>query len=59
MTEDVKKPSNTAQKSKPDATKQTVRDQYAEALANDPRFKKAPKTGKGFIIGGVKRPDTP
>jgi hypothetical protein len=30
------------------------KDAYADALANDPRFTEAPKTGKGFIIGGVK-----
>jgi hypothetical protein len=35
------------------ATEQTARDPYAEAIATDPRFTEAPKTAKGFIIGGV------
>jgi hypothetical protein len=38
------------------ASKQTARYPYAEALANDPRFTEAPKTGGGFIVGGVKPP---
>jgi hypothetical protein len=35
--------------------KQTVPDRYAE-LDKNPRAKEAPKTGKGFIIGGVRKP---
>jgi hypothetical protein len=54
MTDDDKKPSETSQAPKPNATKQTVRDRYAEEMAKNPRFKEAPKTGKGFVIGGVK-----
>jgi hypothetical protein len=35
--------------------KQTARDRYRELIATDPRFKEAPKTAQGFIIG-VARP---
>jgi hypothetical protein len=52
-----KKPSATTPK--PNAPKQTARERYAEELAMNPRCKEAPKTGRGFIIGGVKRRDEP
>jgi hypothetical protein len=55
MTDDDKPSDDTTRM--PDATKQpTARERYAEELAKNPRFKEAPKTGKGFIISGAQKP---
>jgi hypothetical protein len=37
-------------------TPQTARDKYREAMARNPRFKEAPKSGRGFVIIGAARP---
>jgi hypothetical protein len=41
-------------KTEPTASKETTRDIYTKLASQNPRFKEAPKSGKGFVIGGVK-----
>jgi hypothetical protein len=33
-----------------------LRDIYAQLILKNPRFKEAPKSGKGFVIVGAKSP---
>jgi hypothetical protein len=37
------------------ARKETARETYTRLIAENPRFKEAPKTGQGFEIVGAKR----
>jgi hypothetical protein len=37
-----------------DKPPKTIRELLLEEIATNPQFKEAPKTGQGFVIGGVK-----
>jgi hypothetical protein len=49
-----KKPSDVTQK--PTARKETARERAEREMRENPLCKEAPKTGQGFITGGVKPP---
>jgi hypothetical protein len=40
----------------PTASKGTAREQAMKKISENPRFKEAPSSGTGYVIGGVTRP---
>jgi hypothetical protein len=62
MTEPPNEPGKEGSRSKPDkaptesARNKTVREQYMEIIARNPKWRDTTKPGQAFVIGGVKPP---